>query len=49
MTGCARIVHNFDRQRDLLAYKGGLHGFECYRYTCEIDQSVRDRNKKYRR
>ena len=47
MAGCAGIVHDLQRQRDLLADKRRLHGFECHRYACEIDQSMRNRNQKY--
>ncbi len=48
MPCCARFVHDLDRKRDLLAGKRRFHGFESYRYTCEIDQSVRNRNQKDR-
>ena len=44
MAGCTGVVHDLKRQRDLLANKRGLRGFECYRYPCEIDQSMRNRN-----
>jgi hypothetical protein len=49
MASCTGIIHDLKRQRDLLAHKRGLHGFKRYRYACEIDQSVRNRNQKYRR
>jgi hypothetical protein len=49
MAGCAGVVHDLERQRNLLPDERGLHGFECYRYTCEIDESVRNRNQKNRR
>src|SRR6266540_2592972 len=49
VAGSTGVVHDFDRQRNLLADERGLYGFECYRYTRQIDQSVRNRNPKYRR
>src|SRR5437899_4454340 len=49
MARCTGAIADLDRKRHLLTRKRWLRGFECYPYAHEIDQSVRNRNQKYRR